>query len=259
MDIGWCRPLEDAALLRGIGYDYIEVPLAEQGLEDAATCRASTAALRQSPLPTAAFNYFFPRDLRIVGPQIDRVRLDAYLSRAAELLATAKARIAVMGSAWARNVPEDFERARAEAQILAALDLIADRLEGTGCTLVIEPLCRRESNIINSVAEAVVYARKIGRPQIRVLADFFHMDEEKEPFETLSDNRDWLAHVHLADTGRRHPGSGAYDYDGFFGVLKAIDYRGMISAECGVGDPEADMRASLAFLRGHWPKATQRI
>jgi sugar phosphate isomerase/epimerase len=243
MKLGWCAPLQDAGLIRDAGFDYIELPLAAQDF----------AAKIESPLPVGAFNYFFPQDMRIVGPDVDDARLDDYLARAAALMASVNARAAVMGSAWARNVPDGFEHARAEAQILRALDRCADRLRGSGVTLAIEPLYRKESNIINSVAEGVSFARRVNRPEIRVLADFFHMDEENEPLETLREHRDWVVHIHLADTGRRNPGTGSYDYDRFFGLLREIDYRGLMSAECKITDPAADMQHSHAFLRRHWP------
>lgn len=257
MLIGWCATIDQAGLVKSAGYDYVELPLAAQSLEGSeAERRACREAIVASPLPTLAFNYFFPRDMRIVGEAIDRNRLDTYLARSAELLAAAKASVVVMGSAWARNVPEGFERARAEAQILDALGLAADHLRGSGCTLVIEPLCRQESNIINSVSEGAVYARKINRSEIRVLADFFHMDEESEPFETLVDNKDWLAHIHLADTGRFNPGSGSYPYDAFIEQLRKADYDGTMSCECKTRDAEPDMRSSAQFLRRHWPRHT---
>jgi len=244
MKIGWCAALKDAGLVEQAGYDYIELPLAAQDFDSRAI---------DSPLPVGAFNYFFPQDMRIVGPDVDEARLDGYLARAAELMASVGARVAVMGSAWARNVPAGFDRAHAEQQILRALDRCADRLKSTGVTLAIEPLCRQESNIINSVAEGVAFARRVNRPEIRVLADFFHMDEENEPLETLRANRDWIAHIHLADTARRNPGTGGYDYDRFFGLLKEINYRGMMSVECRINDPAVDMPHSQAFLRRHWP------
>jgi sugar phosphate isomerase/epimerase len=184
---------------------------------------------------------------------VDEGKLDRYLGRAAEIMGNVGARAAVMGSAWARNVPERFNRARAVDQIVRALDRIADHLKGTGVTCAIEPLYRQESNIINSVSEGVAFAKRVNRPEIRVLADFFHMDEESEPLETLRENRDWVVHVHLADTGRRNPGTGSYPYDRFFGLLKEIGYAGMMSAECKVDDPAKDMRHSRDFLRRHWP------
>ena len=258
MKLGWCRPLEDAPLLERLGYDFIEVALAPLGLEDKGTFAAAKRSVLGSSLPTSAFNTFFPKDIRIVGPDADPPRVRNYLARAAEILGEAGARVVVLGSGWARNVPEGWERARAEDQLLEVLSWCADALEGTGCALVIEPLNREESNIINSVAEGVGFAERVGRPEIRVLADFYHMDEEREPLGTLEANRDWLAHIHVADTGRRNPGTGSYDYDGFFGHLRAIGYAGMISAECEVGEPKADMRHSLEFMRRRWADAAGR-
>ena len=75
--------------------------------------------------------------------------------------------------------------------------------------LVIEPLNRAESNIANSVAEGVRFAEAVSRPEVKVLADFYHMDEENEPLDELVVNAGWLAHVHLADTGRMSPGTGS--------------------------------------------------
>ena len=244
MKIGWCAPLKDAGLIKEAGYDYIELPLAAQNF--------APAARIASPLPVGAFNTFFPQAMRIVGPDVDEAKLDNYLARAAEIMENVGAKAAVMGSAWARNVPDGFDRKRAEDQIVRALDRIADRLKGTGVTLAIEPLHRQESNIINSVAEGVAFARRVNRPEIRVLADFFHMDEEDEPLDTLRENRDWIVHIHLADTGRRNPGTGSYPYGRFLGLLKEIGYAGMMSAECKITDPAADMRHSQAFLRRHW-------
>ena len=245
MKLGGCAPLRDAGLVVEAGYDYIELPLAAQDF--------SAGAKIESPLPVGAFNYFFPQDMRIVGDDVDEARLDRYLGRAAEIMHGTGARAAVMGSAWARNVPDGFDRGRAEDQIVAALDRIADHLAGTGVICAIEPLYRQESNIINSVAEGVVFAQRVNRPEVRVLADFFHMDEESEPLETLREHRDWIVHIHLADTGRRNPGTGSYPYDRFFGLLKEIGYAGAMSAECKVDDPAEDMRHSRDFLRRHWP------
>jgi sugar phosphate isomerase/epimerase len=253
MKIGWCDDLASAPLLKGIGYDFIELPLAPMGPEDRATLAAAKRAVRGAPLPTSVFNVFFPKDMKVVGPEMDAGRVRGYLAGAAELLAEAEAKVAVLGSGWARNVPNGWERSRAEAQWLQALSWCADALAGSGTTLAIEPLNRKESNIVNSVAEGVRFARDVNRLEIRVLADFYHMNEEGEPLETVKEHASWLAHVHLADTGRRNPGTGSYDYDRFFGYLKETGYSGMISAECKVEHPEPDMRHSLRFLRRHWP------
>jgi sugar phosphate isomerase/epimerase len=78
------------------------------------------------------------------------------------------------------------------------------------------------------------------------------MEEEREPLDELVAHAKWLAHIHLADSRRLSPGTGVYPYDRFFAMLREARYQGMISAECHVNDLEADMRASLAFLRRYW-------
>lgn len=249
MNIGWCTSIRNAELLKDIGYDFIELPVATLPLEQDSGLADAMKPILASPIPTSAFNILFPKDMKLVGPEADTARIRHYIARAAAVLSEARARIIVLGSGGARNVPDNCERLRAEEQLLQVLHWCADELKGTGVTLAIEPLNRKESNIINSVDEAVQFARQINRPEIRVLADFYHMDEEQEPLETLRTNAKWLAHIHVADSGRLHPGSGTYDYETFMGLLKEIGYAGMISAECRTDNPEPDMRSSLQFLK----------
>lgn len=255
---GWCGPLDRAADFQAAGADYIEAQLVPMQLEDDARFAEARARLRDLPLPALAMSYLFPHDVRVVGEQVDEARNRRYFERVVAVLALAGARTVVFGSGWTRNVPEGWAPARAEAQFLHTLGWCADALQGTGTTLVIEPLNRRESNLCNSVADGVRLARQLNRPEVRGLADFYHMDEEHEPLRTLREQNGWIAHIHLADTGRLNPGSGtgdmAYDYPEFFGHLKAAGYTGLMSCECGVqGEPLTAMRHSLRFLRQQWP------
>ncbi|WP_108995048.1 sugar phosphate isomerase/epimerase family protein, partial [Paenibacillus agaridevorans] len=199
---GWCRGIEEAALLRDAGFDYIECALTALKLEDERAFREELPRYLDSPLPASAFNLFFPSDLKVVGPDVDEPRIERYIGLAAEALNRIGARISVLGSGRSRRVPDGWERDRAEEQFLRLLERIAGAFAGTGVVLAVEPLNRRECNLINSVADASRFAELVNRPEIRALADFYHMEEEKEPFQTLIDHKMWLAHIHLADTGR---------------------------------------------------------
>jgi sugar phosphate isomerase/epimerase len=254
MKLGWCGPIENAAIVAKVGLDFIEVPLAPLGLEDQTSLAAAKKAVAGSPLPTSAFNMFLPRDMRVVGTDIDLDRVKSYLGRVSELLAYAQSKIVVFGSGRSRNVPVGFDRDRAEAQFIDSLHWSAEALQGSDTILVIEPLNRKESNLVNSIGEGVRFAKAVNRPEIRVLADIYHMDEENEPLSEVAAHIEWLSHIHLADTGRFNPGTGSYDYDTFFGYLKTANYSGMLSVECTVKNAEADMRQSLAFLRQYWPR-----
>ena len=253
---GWCGLLENASTMNEAGLDYIEAQLVPMKLEDDAAYAKAKTLIADLPLPALAFSYLFPHDARIVGPEKDERRNRAYFDRVVELMSTARAQIVVLGSGWTRNVPEGWSRRQAEDEFLTTLSWCADALRGSGATLVIEPLNRKESNLVNSVGDGARLAKLLGRDEVRGLADFYHMDEENEPLDQLREHGEWLAHIHLADTGRLNPGTGQYDYPAYFGNLKACGYNGLLSAECGFkGEPLASMRASAAFLRRAWHDA----
>mgnify|MGYP001019206367 CR=1 FL=1 len=149
----------------------------------------------------------------------------------------------------ARAVPADYPRVKAWMQLVRFLNLCADAAEDQGLTIAIEPLNRAESNIINTYLEGVQLARDVDRRGVRVLADIYHMMQDDEPLEDLLQAPEWLAHVHLADTGRRHPGSGVYPLPELLALLREIDYRGAASIECRWGDDfAAEARFSAQFL-----------
>jgi sugar phosphate isomerase/epimerase len=235
------------------GLDYIEAQLVPLNIEDDASFAQAKSLVEDLPLPARAFSYLFPHDIRLVGPETDERRNRAYFERAVRLLALAKAEIVVLGSGWARNIPNGWTQGQTEEVFLSVLAWCADALRDSGTTLVIEPLNRKESTLINSVADAARLVTALNRPEVRALADFYHMDEEQEPLGQVRAHSASLAHIHLADTGRLNPGTGAYDYPTFFGSLKASGYQGMLSSECGIkGDQVTSMRESAAFLRSMW-------
>ena len=130
------------------------------------------------------------------------------------------------------------------------LELCSNEAFRYGLKIAIEPLNRSETNIINTYREGVQLARDVGRDEVRVLADIYHFMMENEPIEDIAEEPDWLAHVHLADTGRKFPGSGMYPLERLFAILHDIEYTGKVSVECGWGENFTDETArALRFLR----------
>ncbi|MFN8440046.1 MAG: sugar phosphate isomerase/epimerase family protein [Caldilineaceae bacterium] len=251
MQFGCCASIDQAAAVYAAGFDYLEAGVTSLlPDQDDAAFAPILAQYQASPIPVQSFNLFLPRDLKIVGPNVDEGRMQNYVKRAIDRIEQIGATIAVIGSGGSRSVPEGFPRERAVEQIVHFLTLVADAADPGSVTIAIEPLNRKESNIINSVAEGVEFAKAVNRPSIRVLADFYHMDEENEPLETLLDNRDWLAHIHVADTGRLAPGTGVYPYARFVDLLRHAGYDGMVSVECSWKDFAVEAKSAVEFLRG---------
>ncbi|MFD0678051.1 MULTISPECIES: sugar phosphate isomerase/epimerase family protein [unclassified Paenibacillus] len=249
---GWCLPIEHAGELNEYGYDYIECMLAPLLTKNEEDFKKALPLYINSPLPVKAWNVLFPREIKVVGSEANDDVTKRYISRAVETMEKVGSSIFVFGSGGSRSVPEGWDLNRAEEQLLNLLNWFADECEGTKLTLAIEPLNRKESNIINSVNDGVHLAKQINRSSIRVLADFYHMDEEQEPLDTLVANKDWLAHIHVADTGRLAPGTGQYPYENFIAQLKAANYTGLISAECTLIDREKELPQALQFLQRQW-------
>ncbi len=235
------------------GYAHLELSVsgALNPLEDDATMAGAMAAFGALKPPVRAFNGFVPGSVRLTGPGVDWERVRTYVDRSVDRARRLGGKVIVFGSGGARTIPEGFAREEAWGQLVRFLGVCADRLQGTGVTLAIEPLNHLESNVVNSYLEGVRLAKDANRPaEVKVLADIYHFVMDQEPLDDILQAPEWLAHVHLADSGRLNPGTGTYPLRRWFDILRDVDYRGMASVECRWGDDFTRQSAeSLAFLR----------
>lgn len=251
MEIGLCAPVDKAQEAREAGFDYLECPLVSLlADEDDDAFAPVLKRYTSADLPVRAFNMFLPSTHKVTGPEVDWERLQRYTERALRRAVGVGATCAVFGSGGARNVPEGFPPDEALEQLVRFLRYAGEVAAETGIVVAIEPLRRQETNLINTVADGVKLAERVERSAVRVLADFYHMDEEKEPLKHLMDYRDRLEHVHVADTGRHAPGTGSYPYQQFAALLRQAGYDGRVSVECRWRDFAAEAPASVQFLRG---------
>ena len=207
------------------------------------------AMLSDYSLRADCFNSFIPADLKVTGPNVDKVRLDNYLANATERAAELGGEIIVFGSGGARQVPEGFSHKRAHDQILEFLDAAANYAREHGLVIAIEPLNSAETNVITSIAEAVQFADELMQPEVKVLVDFYHQMLEGEAFDEIVQAGERIVHVHVADTDRLYPGSGEYDYQRFAKSLADAGYNKRVSVECNFRDFDKEVPQSIQFLR----------
>ncbi len=117
--------------------------------------------------------------------------------------------------------------------------------EAQGVRLVLEPLNRYESDLVNTVQEALALLSEIDHPALGLVVDTFHVNIEErswtEPFrEAAAAGRLW--HVHLGDNNRLPPGRGLIDFGAIVGALRDVGYAGFLSAEL-LARPDADTAA----------------
>ncbi|HIE26490.1 TPA: sugar phosphate isomerase/epimerase [Candidatus Poribacteria bacterium] len=251
MRFGVCTSLDNVNILAEAGYDYIELgvgaslmPLASE--EDFKKVKDKIAA---SALKPEAYAGFIPGELRVVGDNVNLQRLSNFVETACRRASTVGGKVIVYGSSGSRNVEEGYSPAKALDQIAAFLGVAADHAEKYGVTIAIEPLCKKECNIINTVAEGLEMAKRVNRKGVRVLADLYHVWQEREPLANIVDAGDWLAHVHIAEpVKRKYPGNDDFDFSDLFSALKQAGYDGRVSCECGFDDFERDVKVALDTL-----------
>lgn len=254
MKIGCCvKDVNEAKIAQEAGYDFVEctvVSLLPE--EDETSFQEIMDNYQKLSIPVEVCNVFLPGDLKVVGEFVDHNRIKRYVASALKRVKKIGVDTIVFGSGNARNIPEGFPRDKAEKQIVEFLQIVAEYAEKFGLTIVIEPLNRNESNIINSVSEGVSFARKVNNRFIQVLADFYHMDEEKEPLTEIIKYRAYLKHIHVADTSRHQPGTGYYPYSDFSQCIKQAGYNGRVSIESIWTDNNLDeFKSSLKYLKGY--------
>lgn len=259
MRLGYAVPLDTLDTLprsceavARAGFDFLEFPLAPLGLLEGRGAEA-VRVLMALPLPCLVAQSFMPRGLPLTGPDVDESRVRGYLSLAAELCHAVGARKAVFGAAWARNVPDGWDRERAQEQLVDAFTWTAEAFDGSGCVVGIEPQNIKEANIIRTLSEAVWYATTVDRESIKVAVDTYHLDEERTPLSEIGIYRDWVIHVQVADSGRQRPGTGSYDFYALARQLDSVDYDDTLSVEVMQQLSDSDIAAGADTLRRIWP------
>jgi 5-keto-L-gluconate epimerase len=184
-------------------------------------------------------------------PEVRRrtmARLEAHALLAARLQSAVTIgliRGQVSGDAAAQS--EDRKR------IAAGLAQFAHLAGGLGVRVLLEPLNRYECNNINSLTEGLALIRELDAANLFLLADTFHMNiEDVDMAANLRAAGSRLGYVHLADSNRQAPGSGHTAFAPLIESLRAISFKGYVSAEVQpLPDDATAAERFVRFCRGH--------
>lgn len=252
MRFGCCVPIDEAEIIQKNGYDYLELPTITtiQPLIDEARFAEIKTKVGSLGIVPEAFNILLREDLRVVGPQVDRRALEEYVETVFRRARELGGQIVVFGGKGeARSIPEDFSPRVAREQLLEFVWLLAKHAAEHGLIVAIEPLNREETNIINTIEEALSIAKEIDRKEIRILVDAYHAAKEDD-LGMVEKAGEYLAHVHVADSNRLPPGYGTFDFSSFFAALRHAGYKGRASVECVFTDLAKESQEAIRFLKG---------
>jgi sugar phosphate isomerase/epimerase len=249
--VGYCVGLKGLEAARAAGFDYAELGATEVATLSDDEFEAALGRVKEAAIPTPNANLFLPATMKVTGPDINPDAQMAYVRKALARLERLGVKILCFGSGGARRVPDGFSKAEAFAQLVAFGKRIAPEARAHGITVVIEPLRRQETNIINTAAEGLELVRAVNDPNFELLIDFYHLASENEDPSIVLKARDHIRHLHMANPqGRVFPLAwGEFDYAPFFEQLRRIGYAGRISIEASSRDLPAEAPRAIALLR----------
>ena len=260
----FARQCEVAAAL---GYDGLEVAPFTLADDPSAINDAQAAQFRRIAqdhgLVISGLHWLLvaPSGLSIVGADAAlRDRTAAVMERLVELCAAMGGSYLVHGSPKQRSVPAGESRAVARERALACFARAARRAEACGVIYCVEPLSPRETDFINTVAEAAELVDAIGSPALRTMIDCSAAGQaEAEPVDALMAR--WMpsgriAHVQVNDPNRRGPGQGELAFAPILRTLLQMErlghYRGVVAVEPFdyVPDGVGSAAQAIGYLKG---------
>ena len=148
------------------------------------------------------------------------------------------------------NVEESVGRAEAEEWTIDCLRECTEFAKEYNIRLTLEPVNRYESNFINTLNEGIEFIKRVGASNLGLLADTFHMNiEEISIYDSIIQAKNYITHVHFADSNRWAPGCGHIDFKKVIETLKKINYQGYVSAEIlPLPDPNSCARLTIEHL-----------
>ena len=255
MKIGFCAKPEQIGPAAAAGFDYLEPPvnyIAAMTEEDFA---AGLRAVRGAAIPTTCFNLLFPKTMPLLAAETTDGEIRAYLRGALARVREMGGEIAVFGSGKSRNRPAGMSYGDAFRRLTEVTRLTGEVAEACGVTIVIEPLNRGESNMINSLAEGACLVAAVNHPRVKLLADYYHVTSENQPISDI-ERLTGIAHAHIATTaGRRVPVAPDEGYTEMFAAMKRTGYDGLLSVEGKTDDLSADGPAAVRLLKKMWEEA----
>lgn len=239
---------ENMKRIKELGYDGVELAVRDPNELDVEHLK-SLLVKNNLPVPAIGTGQAFGEEgLSFTHPE-STIRKKA-VSRIKDQIIFAKKFDAVVIIGLVRGmVSKEQDEKDVRKHMLVAFDECASFDENV--KIVIEPINRYETNLLNTVSETLEFINELGKPNVGLLLDTFHMNiEEPDILESIKLAKDKVFHFHVADSNRWHPGAGHINFYEIYETLQQIGYRGFISAEI-LPMPDSDSAAvnNIAHLK----------
>lgn len=162
-----------------------------------------------------------------------RRRTTDYLRLLTRICSKLGGSIMVFGSPLQRNLSAGVSHEQALEYAADVLRACTEEFAACGVTLCFEPLTPKETNFINTCAEAVELLKRVDHATVQLHQDVKAMlgAESTSIPELIHRHRDITRHFHVNDSNLLGPGMGDTDYQPILQALIDSGYDGWVSVE----------------------------
>jgi sugar phosphate isomerase/epimerase len=165
--------------------------------------------------------------------------------------------VMVFGSPQQRSTTGGLTREQATRNYIQGLASVAPQAEERGVTVLVEALPIGQSDVVQTLAEAVSIVQEINSPGVRTMFDVHNAIDEKEPHTALVEKYfEYIRHVHVNELDGRHCGTSTYDFGALLATLLRLNYQHWVSLEAFDFKPGGTKIAqeSIAHLKSVTPE-----
>ena len=195
-----------------------------------------------------------PKGLHVTSPDTElRARSWDYVKQLGDLCADLGGAVMIFGSPNQRGTV-GISKEQAIAHFTEGCKSVAEHLAERSVQLLIEPLSSDQTDVINTVAEAVAVVEEVNHPAISSMFDFHNTADETEPLDAIvRAHFDRILHIQIQEMDGTYmgTGSGEADYLPALRAFRDLGYAGWVSLEVfdfEVG-PEKIMLDSFSTLK----------
>jgi len=236
--------------LHECGYDGVELTVRDPKKVDLSSiCRVLDTYRYEVPM--ICTGELYGQDKLSFGDPDDEIREEA-LSRVKGIIDMSCnfSRLINLGRVRGAMIP-GIDNGKTIERIFSGLREVTEYAEMKDVVIAFEPVNTLALNYINSTLEGLELVKSINSPHFQLMVDTAHIHiEDKDVRESMFASKDFLVYVHLADSNRKYPGAGVFDFPAFMQLLREIGYDDWVSVEAfPIPDQDTALHASYAYIK----------
>ncbi|MHC4159816.1 MAG: sugar phosphate isomerase/epimerase family protein [Planctomycetota bacterium] len=233
---------EQCQIVAEAGYKGIEIAsftLVKEGVQEITPAKRKEMAvtMKEAGIECAGLHWLLappPKGLHFTTvDKAVRRKTAAYLEELIDFCGDLGGTVMIFGSPKQRNTV-GISIDEAKKYFADGLAAAAKHAKKRGVKILVEPLDTRQTDVVNTMAEALGIVKRVNHPAIELMFDFHNTPNETEPFDVLIKKfYKHIYHVHVQEMDGKHLGTGSAvnDYVKAFQELKDLKYDKWVSLE----------------------------